>query len=139
MIVLDTNVLSEVFRPRPDPQVVRWLENLTGDVAVTAVTVGKLLAGVQRLPDGRRKWDLRSGIDTVLRSYRNSRAILPFDAAAAEYYATILSARESAGSPIGTADAQIASICRANSAICATRNTRDFAGTGVELINPWMA
>lgn len=139
MIILDTNVLSEVFRPLPDPQVVRWLENLSGDAAVTAVTVGELLAGVQRLPDGRRKWDLRSGIDTVLRSYRNSRAILPFDAAAAEHHATILSTRESAGSPIGTANAQIAAICRANSAICATRNTRDFSGTGVELINPWVA
>lgn len=139
MIVLDTNVLSEVFRPRPDPHVVRWLENLTGDAAVTAVTVAELLAGVQRLPDGRRKWDLRAGIDNVLRSYRNSRAILPFDTAAAEHYATILSTRESAGSPISTADAQIAAICRANGAVCATRNTRDFTGTGVELINPWVA
>lgn len=139
MIVLDTNVISEVFRSRPDTRVVEWLGALSGNVAVTAVTIAELLAGVQRLPDGRRKWDLRAGVDATLRPYRETRSILSFDEAAAEAYAEILSARESSGQPIGMADAQIAAICRVHGAVCATRNTKDFTGTGVELVNPWIA
>ena len=55
MIVLDTNVISELFRQRPDPQVMSWLELLTDDVAITTITLAELLAGVQRLPEGKRK------------------------------------------------------------------------------------
>jgi predicted nucleic acid-binding protein len=138
VIVLDTNVISEIFRSRPDARVVEWLGALNGDVAVTAVTIAELLAGVQRLPDGRRKWDLRAGVDATLRPYRETRSVLSFDEAAAEAFAEILTARESAGPPISMADAQIASICRVHGAVCATRNTKDFAGTGVELLNPWI-
>lgn len=139
MIVLDTNVISEVFRSSPDQQVVSWLKTVGGDVAITAVTVAELLASVHRLPDGRRKWELRAGINTALRPYRDTRSILSFDEDAAEAYAEILSSREAAGLPIAMADAQIAAICRTHGAICATRNSKDFARTGVELINPWIA
>lgn len=137
MIVLDTNVISEVFRPRPDACVVAWLESLTDDVAITAVTLAELLAGVRRLPQGRRRAGLSERIDAALRPYRDTRAVLAFDDAAAECYADILAAREQAGLPISTADAQIAAICRAGGATCATRNVKDFAETGVELIYPW--
>ncbi len=139
MIVLDTNVISEVFRPQPDPQVVAWLESLTGDVAITAITLAELLAGVRRLPNGRRKKALSTHIDVAVEPYRHDRSVLPFDDAAAERYATILVARESAGLPISTADAQTAAICRAHNATCATRNRKDFAHTGVEVIDPWSA
>ena len=137
MIVLDTNVVSEVFRPHPDARVVAWMETLTGDVAITAVTLAELLAGVRRLPDGRRKSALGARIDAALRPYRQTRAVLAFDDKAAEHYAHVLVARERAGIPISTADAQIAAICRANSATCATRNIKDLARTGVELVDPW--
>lgn len=137
MIVLDTNVVSEVFRPRPDARVVAWMENLTGDVAITAVTLAELLAGVRRLPDGRRKSALSAKIDAALRPYRQTRAVLAFDDEAADHYANVLVARERAGMPISTADAQIAAICRANSATCATRNIKDLDHTGVELVDPW--
>ena len=137
MIVLDTNVISEIFRPSPNPGVVRWLTSLTGDVAITSITLAELLAGVRRLPDGRRKDDLVQRINAAVELYRGSRAVLPFDDLAAERYADVLLARQSAGAPISTADAQIAAICLAHGATCATRNLKDFANTGVELIDPW--
>lgn len=137
MIVLDTNVISEALRPEPDRRVITWLEGLTGDVAITAVTLAELLAGVRRLPEGRRGSALAAKIDAALVPYRDTRAILPFDSSAAEEYADVLFAREHAGLPIHTADAQIAAICRAHGAVCATRNSKDFAGTGVTLVNPW--
>lgn len=139
MIVLDTNVVSEVFRPEPASRVVAWLEELTGDVAITAVTLAELLAGLARLPDGRRRSALVEQVDLALEPYRATRAILPFDVAAAEQYADVLAARERAGRPIHTADAQIAAICRAHGATCATRNVKDFDGTGVDVVNPWTA
>lgn len=137
MIVLDTNVISEVFRPHPHAQVVAWLESLTGEVAITAVTLAELLAGVRRLPNGRRRSALSTRIEAALQPYREAGSILAFDAEAANRYADVLVEREQAGMPISTADAQIAAICRVHSASCATRNTRDFAGTGIELTDPW--
>lgn len=137
MIVLDTNVLSEVVRSRPAPGVVAWLEQVADDVAITTVTLAELLAAVRRLPDGRRRTTLASVIDTAVEPYRNTRSLLAFDEPATECYADILADRERSGTPISMADAQIASICRANGAACATRNVKDFAGTGVEVIDPW--
>ncbi|SEJ51829.1 type II toxin-antitoxin system VapC family toxin [Demequina mangrovi] len=137
MIVLDTNVISEVFRPQPDATVVAWLLALEGDVAITAVTLAELLAGTARLPAGRRRTALASRVETALEPYRDGGAVLPFDDVAATHYAEILVAREKAGAPISMADAQIAAICRAQRATCATRNVDDFAHTGIGLINPW--
>ncbi len=137
MIVLDTNVISEIFRLQPDAGVVGWLESLTGEVAITAVTLAELLAGVRRLPDGRRKGDLSGRIDAAVEPYRRGRSVLPFDDACPEFYADILVAREAVGLPISTPDAQIAAICRAHDAVCATRNLKDFAHTGVALVDPW--
>lgn len=139
MIVLDTNVISELFRSRPEPRVVAWLEALTDDVAITTITLAELLAGVRRLSDGRRKADLEAAIDGAIQPYRETRSLLAFDEAAAAEYADVLVARERAGLPISMADAQIAAICRVHRAVCATRNTRDFAQTGVELVDPWLA
>lgn len=139
MIVLDTNVISEIFRPQPDTRVVTWLESLTGDVAITAVTLAELLAGVRRLPAGRRRSTLQGEIDAALQPYRDTRAVLSFDESSADHYADVLVARERAGLPISTADAQIAAICRAHNATCATRNTSDFAQTGIRLVDPWSA
>lgn len=139
MIVLDTNVISELFRPEPDERVTTWLESLTGSVAITAVTLSELLAGVRRLPDGRRKTVLAERVAVALEPYQETSAVLPFDAHAAEQYAEVLVAREQAGLPISTADAQIAAICRSRAAACATRNVKDFVSTGIRLIDPWQA
>ena len=139
MIILDTNVISEIFRPVPEPRVVDWLAFLEGDVAITSVTLAELLAGVRRLPDGRRREELTKRLDAALAPYRGGRAVLPFDDMAADRYADVLAARESTGAPISTADAQIAAICLAQGATCATRNVKDFQHTGVELVDPWKA
>ncbi|WP_017580611.1 type II toxin-antitoxin system VapC family toxin [Nocardiopsis valliformis] len=137
MIVLDTNVISEIFRPAPEPRVLEWLTSLTDDVAITSITLAELLAVVRRLPDDRRQDVLATRIDEAIEPYRGSRSVLAFDDIAAERYADVLASRESAGAPISTADAQIAAICLAHDATCATRNVKDFAHTGVEIIDPW--
>lgn len=137
MIVLDTNVISEIFRPSPEPRVVEWLVSLTGDVAITSITLAELLAGVRRLPEGRRKHELARRIEEAVAPYRGSRSVLAFDADAAKRYAEVLAARDAAGAPISTADAQIAAICLACGAVCATRNVKDFQNTGVKIVDPW--
>ncbi|BDZ63483.1 type II toxin-antitoxin system VapC family toxin [Agromyces mangrovi Wang et al. 2018] len=139
MIVLDTNVISELVRPRPDPNVVAWLEGLAEDAAITAVTLAELMAGLLRLPDGRRRDLLTASVHAAVEPYRATAAVLAFDAHAADQYAEIVVARDLLGRPISTADAQIAAICRARNATCATRNTKDFESTGVELLDPWSA
>lgn len=137
MIILDTNVISELTRQAPAPGVMSWLDSLSAaDVATTAITAAEMLCGVARLPSGRRKTELAAAVDGLLSDDFRGR-ILVFDEPAARRYADIVTARERVGRPIGAADAQIAAICRATDAALATRNTDDFAGTGIELINPW--
>lgn len=137
MIILDTNVISELTRQAPTPGVMSWLDSLSAaDVATTAITTAEMLCGVARLPSGRRKTELAAAVDGLLSDDFRGR-ILAFDEPAARRYADIVTARERVGRPIGAADAQIAAICRATDAALATRNTDDFAGTGIELINPW--
>src|SRR5690625_7018904 len=79
MIILDTNVISELFRAQPNPKVVSWVVSLSGEVAITAITVAELLAGVHRLPGGRRKDLLAKDIETALKPYRNSQSLLLFE------------------------------------------------------------
>ena len=139
MIVLDTNVLSELMRKAPEPRVVSWVDRFSAsDVLVTAVTAAELMYGVARLPEGRRKRDLRTKVEGLLtEDFENQ--ILPFDAPAATHYAEIVASREHAGRPISMADAQIAAICRNWNAGLATRNVDDFVDTGVDAVNPWDA
>ena len=137
MIVLDTNVISELARKVPDPGVLSWLDSLEiSDVATTAITAAELRYGVARLPEGQRKRDLTGEIRGILTEDFNGR-VLPFDERASVRYADIVADRERMGRPIGVADAQIAAICRDLGAILATRNTADFEETGVEVVNPW--
>ena len=139
MIVLDTNVVSELMRQAPEPGVVSWVDKFSAaDVLVTAVTAAELMYGVARLPDGRRKRDLNTKVEGLLtEDFRDQ--ILPFDAPAATHYAEIVAARDCAGRPISMADAQIAAICRNWSIGLATRNVEDFVDTGVDAVNPWDA
>lgn len=137
MIILDTNVLSELIRGVPDPAVLAWLDALPGaEVSTTAITAAELLYGVARLPEGRRRTALTEAVRAMLAEDFAGR-VEPFDGVAATHYAAVVTGRERLGRPIDAADAQIAAICRARSAVLATRNTKDFAETGVELINPW--
>ncbi|MGH3180907.1 MAG: type II toxin-antitoxin system VapC family toxin, partial [Streptosporangiaceae bacterium] len=116
MIILDTNVLSELARIDPEPNVVTWLDSLpAAEVATTAITAAELRYGVARLPDGRRKAALAETIDALVKEDFRDR-VEPFDGPAAEQYATVVVSREKKGRPISTADAQIAAICRVRSA-----------------------
>lgn len=137
MIVLDTNVISEVVRPRPDERVVAWLESLSGPVAITAITLAELMAGLGRLPNGRRKAELTTRIESVLEEYRGPDSVLPFDDSCASHYAEVFVTSEKAGLPISMADAQIAAICLRHDAVLGTRNVKDFVHTGVDLVDPW--
>jgi predicted nucleic acid-binding protein len=126
VIVLDTNVISELVRQVPDLGVLSWLDALEiSDVATTAVTAAELRYGVARLPDGHRKRELAAVI----------RGILTEDFSV--QYAEIVNKRKRIGRPIGVADAQIAAICCDLGAVLATGNTADFEETGIELANPW--
>ena len=137
MIVLDTNVISEFVRESPQPEVVSWLDrHLAADVWTTAITAAELAAGISEMPIGRRRSQLR---DVGHRQLTIGLAgmILPFDFGSADYYAAVVERRRRAGRPIDRRDAQIAAICLQHDAVLATRNVKDFIGTGVELANPW--
>ncbi len=137
MILLDTNVLSELVRREPDEGVVGWLDSLdAAEVATTAIAAAELLYGVARLPQGRRKQQLSQAIDELIEEDLDGR-VEPFDVTAAAHYAALVSDRDTLGRPIGVADAQIAAIARKLRATLATHNTDDFTDTGVDLIDPW--
>jgi predicted nucleic acid-binding protein len=137
MIVLDTNVFSEILRPRPDRHVVAWLARQDGaDIRFTTVGEAEVLYGLALLPPGRRRDDLADAIEAILEDDFRGR-ILAFDRAAALAYATIAASRRAAGRPISSLDAQIAAIARVHEAVVATRNTRDFTGCGIDVIDPW--
>lgn len=139
MIVLDTNVLSELLRPAPNATVIEWVDARdSSELAITALTAAELRAGVALLPDGGRKRELGQRIELMLTETFAS-LVLAFDADSSGYYAEVVAARTRAGRPIGAFDAQIAAVCRQHEATLATRNTADFIDTGVALVDPWTA
>lgn len=139
MIVLDTNVLSELMRRRPAARVLRWVDGQDASaLAITAVTVAELLYGVARLPAGARKAKLAAAAEALVREDFSGR-VLPFDVAAAAHYAELVAERDRNGRPVSVSDGQIAAICRCHGAALATRNVRDFDATGVSVHDPWSA
>ena len=137
MIILDTNVVSELMRPEPAPQVANWVRDRDRrELRTTAITVAEVRYGIARLPDGRRKQVLVSAADDVFSAFGDQ--ILPVDTVVAEHYAAIASGRERDGKPIAGFDALIAAVCRCQGSALATRNVSDFDGTGIEIINPWL-
>ena len=137
MIILDTNVVSELLRPVPTSRVADWYARQAATEAfISAVTEAELRYGVEIMPTGRRRTDLATTIEGLLERDFAGR-ILSFDSSAAKAYATIAAERRSAGRPIEPADAQIAAIARSLGASIATRDARGFEETGVDLINPW--
>ena len=137
MIVLDTNVLSEMFRPSPAAAVLDWLaaqEPLT--VFTTSITLAEILYGVEALPGGKRRTQLAAAVERVFAEEFQGR-ILSFDEEAARTYSKIVAGRDAAGRPVSEADAMIAAIVRSRRAVLATRNTSDFEECELRLINPW--
>lgn len=136
MIVLDTNVVSELMQPARSVDVAAWVATQdTSAMRMTSITIAEVRYGVERLPRGRRKELLAAAATRVLSAWADG--VLDFDTAAADEYASLCVARERAGRRISAFDAQIAAICRAHSATLATRNVKDFRDTGIDVVDPW--
>jgi predicted nucleic acid-binding protein len=137
MIVLDTNVISELMRPEPEPQVLRWIGDQVADqLYLASITVAEVRRGLALLPAGGRRRKLENAFDRFLeRGF--SRRILSFSAATATVYAPVYARRVSAGLGIGELDLLLAAIAAEHRAVIATRNTSDFEATGIALVNPW--
>ena len=138
MIVLDTNVLSELLRPTPEARVLAWLEaQPPASLFTSAVTQGEILYGIRLLPDGQRRKKLWDAAVEIFNEDFAGR-VLSFDGDAAGVYAEIGASRRVAGRPISQFDATIAAITRSRGASLATRNAKDFEGCGIEVVNPWV-
>jgi len=136
VIILDTNIVSELMRQSPARTVADWsLSQDARDLFTTSVTLAEVRYGIERLPDGQRKAQLRAKAADIF--FALADKVLPFDARAALRYATLMADRGRAGQPMAGFDAQIAAICLSYSAALATRNLKDFQQTGLDLINPW--
>lgn len=138
MILVDTNVWSETTRPEPDSGVVAWLRAHRQEAAISTITIGELLTGLALLPDGRRKDFLTMHVEGLIARARERS--YSYDEQAARALPTILAARKRVGREvIKPVDAMIAAVAASRGMTVATRNTSDFVGMGVELINPWNA
>lgn len=138
MILLDTNVLSEILRIEPTPAVVDWYSRQTPrSLFISSLTLAEMLSGTSVLPTGKRKTALSKSFAKNIRPQFEGR-ILPFDENAAERYADIQTAMRRAGRAISAIDCQIAAIASAHSFAVATRDVRPFEDAGIDVINPWI-
>ncbi len=139
MILLDTNVLSEVMKLRPEPAVMAWIDSQEPNGLWTCTIVAaELLSGLDLMLVGNRQRLLRNKSALMFSALFADR-ILAFDRQVAEIYGTVLRNRKAIGRPIDEMDALIAATALANGAILATRNTPDFEDCGVQLVNPWQS
>ena len=139
LLLLDTNVLSELMRPAPAQAVLDWVAGQALDTLCTAAPCqAEILAGIAVLPEGRRHADLAAAAAGIFAEDFAGR-VLPFDDQAATAYATLFAARRQAGLAVATVDLMAAAIARVHGARVVTRNVRDFAGCGVAVIDPWQA
>ena len=137
MVVLDTNVVSEMMLDSPRREVLVWMDGWPArELFVTAVTEAEVRTGIAYLPEGARRRDLAGAAERTLGSLFAGR-VLPFDSNATRSYAEIAAGRRAAGRPISQADCQIAAIARSRGMAVATRNVQDFSGTGIKVIDPW--
>jgi predicted nucleic acid-binding protein len=137
MIVLDTNVLSEVLRPIPEPRVLEWLANQPrASLFTTTVIQGEVLYGIRLLSDSKRRRGLWDAAKKIF-SEDFAGQVLSFDSDAADMYAEIAASRRTTGKPISQFDAMIVAMARSRGATLATRNVRNFDDCGVDTVNPW--
>lgn len=137
MIILDTNVISELMRKEPNQNVARWIQAQKSiHLAISAITIAEIQRGLKRLPKGKRRNTLESNFSNFIKDAFDGR-IFPFDADAAYIYGDIASKREKAGYNVDAVDLMIASVCISMNASIATRNVKDFERCGMKIINPW--
>lgn len=137
MIILDTNIVSEMMKTAPSRTVLDWLNAQdAASLYVTTITLAEIGYGLRLLPDGQRRRLLAERFDQFIARAFDQR-ILSFDAAAARAYGDIMGHRKELGRPISITDGQIAAIARANGFGIATRNIKDFEDSQIALINPF--
>ena len=137
MILIDTDVISEVMKVSPRLQVLEWLNHQDSNALyISAITIGEIEYGLRILPDGRRRLELKERFERFISAAFTQR-ILAFDESAARTYGDVMGLRKELGRPMGVPDGQIAAIARSGGLAIATRNTSDFEECGVDLINPF--
>jgi predicted nucleic acid-binding protein len=137
MVVVDTNVISEVMRLQPSPAVLNWLNSQESNLLfVTTVTLAEIGYGLRVLPDGLRQRQLQTRFEQFIAQAFEER-VLDFTAPAARAYAEIMGHRKETGRAMSLPDGKIASIALAHGFALATRNIKDFEDCGIELINPF--
>jgi toxin FitB len=137
MVLLDTNVVSEMMRPEASPIVLKWFSRQRAqEVYSSSITLAEVYYGIELLPGGKRRHELLAGADRMFSRVLAGRVFV-FEEEAAHAFARIASVRRKAGRPIAEMDAQIAAIAHVHGATLATRNTADFEGCGIRLANPW--
>ncbi len=137
MIIIDTNIVSEVMRREPLPVVLDWFNSQNSQfLFITTITQAEIGYGLRVLPDGQRRRQLKGRFDSFIDKAFEER-VLDFTSAAAIAYADIMGDRKEIGRPMSLLDGQIAGIASANQFAIATRNIKDFEHCGIELINPF--
>lgn len=139
MFLLDTNVVSEMFKPAPDPVVAGWIRlSPKRRIYISAISKAEMLFGLAVMPQGKRKMALATAIRSFLVDELKT-PILAFGEKEAELYADIASNMRKMGRSAGQSDAQIASIASSHGLVIVTRNVRHFANCGIDVLNPWEA
>ena len=137
MIILDTNVLSELMRPQPNEFVLQWIAKYqASSLFITALTQAEILYGLELLPKGKRRTALKQAARAMF-DLDFAQRILDFNSDAAQQFAAIAAKRKKIGRPISQIDAQIAAIAKSHNATLATRNVADFTECEINIINPW--
>jgi toxin FitB len=137
MILLDTNVVSELMRPEASPVVLKWFSRQHAqEIYGSSINLAEIFYGIELLPGGKRRHELLAGAERMFTRVLAGR-VFAFEDEAAHAFARIASARRKAGRPIAELDAQIAAIAHVHGATLATRNSADFEDCGIRLVNPW--
>ena len=134
--LLDTCVISELVRPRPDENVINWINNTPNErLFLSVITIGEIRKGITKLPESKKKNQLANWLDTLLEDYQ--KKIYPINLQVAENWGIIQGKADNDGTPLASVDSLIASIAYTHNLIVVTRNEKDFAASNVELLNPW--
>ena len=138
MIILDSNVLSELMRPKPEERVIAWLDRQPQtSIWTTSITVLEIRFGLQVMPAGKRRTIYTQGFERLLDGI--DHRIAPFDTEAAQHASTLMASRKMHGRPREMRDTMIAGIVLSRHATLATRNVRDFDDISVTFVDPWNA
>jgi predicted nucleic acid-binding protein len=137
MIVLDTNIISEVVKPQPNTKILAWLGSQPiGTLYLTSITIAELLFGLAIMPDGSKKAQLSNAINEIIGLYQNR--VLPFDTNAARRYAALAAAAYRKGRGFPNPDGYIAAIAAERGFLVASRDTAPYEAADIDIVNPWL-